>query len=497
LLANVTKLSKERVLALEHYVKAGHSVIFTLGDHIDEEKYNSELWRQGEGIFPMRLRSRTDTSGPVREIRPDGMKMLAVEPWHRSIRSLAEQVDDHLLDRPTIYQFYDFDWTTRRPGLRRVVDLAAYKSAGPADDGGDGGDSGGSGGSGDNGGGDSAGPDRNGTDTSHDFSEIPALLLLQQYGRGNVMVFTSALDGRWDRPGPTDANRAPALANTMPSQPSFVPFWQNMVYALAESSTEYRYLHVGDTFQRPRSTTEVALNNFVFPPGVSPDDLRNGRPVSVRERVRGEREDTTRDVLYYTNTDKPGVYTLKIIKRRDHLEGMVRNALDDEPALPPQSRRAAVQSLTDTLLQAGEGDTTIASRTEALRVRLRELFIGLDPDLVTRLTTRIAIESEQMFAQNSDKKTIVDKFVVNIDADEGQLEPIGTTRDAILAELNRVFPGVSLTVDARRPGDPGTGSGSSVLVKRESRIWKFIAFALLVLLGLEMIVALLFTSRQR
>jgi hypothetical protein len=54
-LCNVYRLSDERRNALETWVKSGGGLVVALGDQVDEEYYNQELYRDGEGLFPLRL----------------------------------------------------------------------------------------------------------------------------------------------------------------------------------------------------------------------------------------------------------------------------------------------------------------------------------------------------------------------------------------------------------------------------------------------------------
>ena len=476
LLANVESLSTERRNALETYVKAGNSVIFTMGDRINEQRYNADLWRNGKGLFPVKIPERSESSvGPIREV-PTGLKMEAVKPWHRTIRGLAAQSEgDNLLDQATFYQFFDFDWSTAPKGLRRIANFAVQKDSTPTD-----------------------GSSEGGSESVAGSQTGPALLFSAPFGRGEVMVYTSPLDGRWDRPRePQGPALAPKTANTFVGVPSYITFWTEMLYALTEHSTDFKFLHVGDIYRRPVSPTEFSQNNFVFPPGTSPEDLRNGRPVSMRNRERSERDNMWRGELFFDDTDKPGIYTLKILKRRDPLERLVREVLDQEATLPASGRRTASERITNGMMQ-GEADTNMGTRKEVVRIILREVFPGLDEDVVHRICDRLASESEELFKRGADNAPIIDFFVVNVDTEEGRLTPIGEGSEAIRTELTRLFPGVPLTVDAaQQPGQDAGDSGASVLVKRESRIWKFVAFFLLVLLGLEMVVALLFTSRQR
>jgi hypothetical protein len=54
-LCNVYRLSEERRNALETWVKSGGGLVVALGDQVDEEFYNQDLYRDGKGLLPLRL----------------------------------------------------------------------------------------------------------------------------------------------------------------------------------------------------------------------------------------------------------------------------------------------------------------------------------------------------------------------------------------------------------------------------------------------------------
>ena len=54
-IANLYRVSEARLASLEEWVRGGGGLIFTLGDQIDEDFYNEKMYRDGEGIFPVKL----------------------------------------------------------------------------------------------------------------------------------------------------------------------------------------------------------------------------------------------------------------------------------------------------------------------------------------------------------------------------------------------------------------------------------------------------------
>lgn len=70
-LLNVGRLEKSAVAALERYVSAGGGVAFFLGDQTQADFINQELYRQGEGVFPVPLGQATDLVPDYLQKTPD------------------------------------------------------------------------------------------------------------------------------------------------------------------------------------------------------------------------------------------------------------------------------------------------------------------------------------------------------------------------------------------------------------------------------------------
>lgn len=54
-ICNLYRLTEERIVALESYVKNGGGLVFFLGNQIDEAAYNGRLYRGGQGLLPLKL----------------------------------------------------------------------------------------------------------------------------------------------------------------------------------------------------------------------------------------------------------------------------------------------------------------------------------------------------------------------------------------------------------------------------------------------------------
>lgn len=55
IICNLYRVSEDRQAALDKWVKAGGGLMVFLGDQVDEEIYNAQLYREGKGLLPARL----------------------------------------------------------------------------------------------------------------------------------------------------------------------------------------------------------------------------------------------------------------------------------------------------------------------------------------------------------------------------------------------------------------------------------------------------------
>ncbi len=70
-LMNVERLQDTEVTALEEYAKAGGGVVFFAGDRTRATEYTKQLYRNGEGIFPVPLVGPVLLEEPISEGAPD------------------------------------------------------------------------------------------------------------------------------------------------------------------------------------------------------------------------------------------------------------------------------------------------------------------------------------------------------------------------------------------------------------------------------------------
>ncbi len=445
LLANVQAMPPSTVSQLARYVEAGGSVVVTLGRHIDRLFYNETMFQSG--LMPVRV------GEPI--FPPENESAVSIEPvrpWHRSVADMAEhdEMDPNAqqLTPVRVYQAWGVEWPeVERRELRRIVDLMREDESG----------------------------------------RPHPLLFGSRLGRGEVVVYTSPLDGRWRQHDPFERG------NNFMATRSYVKFWHEMLYALADTGSDFAHLKVGEAYRRPISADEFSQNNFIFPPGANPEDLSSGEQVTLRNQTGTEQAHAYRGELYFADTHELGAYTVRIFQHRDALRALVRDVIEDEPGVESVVRRELVEQVTNLLLNYAEqpGD----ARREALEELLADSLEGAEMEPVRQaLASRLYASSEPLLARSAEEeenggaRVITDRFAVNLDTVGSDLRRID---EDWFNELHEELP-VTLRSIAEEEGEQ-----EESFVPQRSRIWKFVAMVLLIFLAVEMLLATVLTRRQR
>ena len=117
MLANMDRLDKSAVKALEQYVAAGGGVAFFLGEQCQARFFNDELYRDGKGLFPLPLKGPAELPIDRLETAPD----VQVDK-HFIFRIFAERRNTFL--QTVIVQRYfavPEDWRPEADSTVRVV----------------------------------------------------------------------------------------------------------------------------------------------------------------------------------------------------------------------------------------------------------------------------------------------------------------------------------------------------------------------------------------
>ena len=281
-LANVPKLTDAQFAALTDFVRRGGGVGFALGNQIDRDSYNHQLFADETGLLGVSLK---DIESETPEQREQGVMISNAtleSPWLQRFRA----------ERGAAF-------TTARFSRWWSVELKEGKKLKAEDK-----------------------EDASGEVEKNQTEQSPAMALARlqtgapylvggQFGRGNVLLLTSPLDADW---------------NTLPARPDFVAFVHELLFQLAARRGE-RNVSVGQPL--------ISQMPSVVPPAEA------GPPVTfVFEGPDGEpREvkfsgDGTSRLLVLDDTSLPGVYALRRKEPADEQRLIGKAEVNRKPAKP-------------------------------------------------------------------------------------------------------------------------------------------------------------------
>ncbi len=273
-LANVPKLTDAQLAALTDYVRRGGGVGLVLGNQIERDDYNDQLFADETGLLGVSLK---DIESETPEQREQGVMIANAtleSPWLQRFR--AERGAAFTTARFSRWWKVDINTPMASPPK---ADQSSEETA-------------------------TAEPELGGLTPSarqsgEDSKRPPAIALARlqtgapylvggQFGRGNVLLLTSPLDADW---------------NTLPARPDFVAFVHELLFQLASRRGE-RNVVVGQPLVSP-------LPNAAHPAeaGVPVNFVIEGPDGEPHEpKVNGEGASR---LLVLDDTSLPGVYVLR------------------------------------------------------------------------------------------------------------------------------------------------------------------------------------------
>ncbi len=216
-LANVYRLSDPAVESLERFVRGGGGAIVFLGDQVDADLYNGELFRDGAGILPATLQG---------VVRAAGESHLVIrDPAHPALRGVAGEDDALGIGQIGFFQYFSCEpWA----GSVRSPEDSVRKPA--------------------------PGGEEKPTTVlaAFDDSEDHPAVLERTVGAGRVVMFTMTADKEW---------------SLWPDHPTFVPVLIEMAQHVARRDERERERRVGEPIELPMDSSLYETDAIVRTPG--------------------------------------------------------------------------------------------------------------------------------------------------------------------------------------------------------------------------------------
>lgn len=152
-LLNLYRIPDERQQALEKWVANGGGLVIALGDQLDEELYNRQLYKGGKGLLPLQL---DEVEGDPEEEKWTGLNIVTKDKEHPVVRAFSDQ-GAMFLEFIKIFRWWKCDLDEKALKAGKVNVLARFT----------------------------------------DPDQTPAIVE-KPFGKGRVVVFTTPLDDDWN-----------------------------------------------------------------------------------------------------------------------------------------------------------------------------------------------------------------------------------------------------------------------------------------------------------
>ncbi len=258
-ICNLYRLSEERCRALRAWTQAGGGLVFFLGDQIDAQAYNDQLFQGGRGLLPVQLLDIRGDEQKQRWVNP------AVAPGNDPLTTVFRGAQNPFTRSVKVFRY----WATAPALAAAATQPAAPGAAGgaattqPR----------------------SARVLANWTDTDNS----PAIVE-RAFGRGRVVVFTTAADADW---------------SNWPGDPSYAATMLTLSRTVARRTTDQGALRVTEPIHYDLDAARYRVEARM----VGPD----GEPAAVT--ATGAQTASGRQgrlALRYDGTERAGFYRLEL-----------------------------------------------------------------------------------------------------------------------------------------------------------------------------------------
>jgi len=315
-LANLYRITENRRVSLERWVRAGGGLVFFLGDQVDELFYNEKLHAKGAGLFPLALAGvRGD------EAAREWVHLSESSANHPVLR-VFEGAQNPFLKRVKIFRWWEGAPSAEAVKAGTVQVVASYD-------------------------------DPNGT---------PAMVE-QTLGKGRVLAVTTSADAEW---------------TTWPADPSYLVVVLELARYATRPTADEGAIRVGLPVRKTLDPSRYASTVRVEPPGSAEGLELQALPTEDGKSLLLYYEDTARQGVYRLHLERRdgSAETEHVAVNVDPAEGdlkpadrrAVRRLLGD--AKRPSPAEAGASSPREGGIEVVAGHQFLARGTSGARVEI-------------------------------------------------------------------------------------------------------------------------------
>jgi hypothetical protein len=325
-LGNVGSLLPDMVKAIEDYVRGGGGLIIFLGDKVDREFYNTQLFKDGRGLLPLAL----DPPRGDLERRQKFSRLKREDENHELMRVFTG-AGEALLDLVPVYRYHPL--RAERLGSSGVKVLASL--------------------------------------VDPNQPQPVAFVVEKTYGRGRVILIGSSMNAAWnDWP---KSISYPIVMNEMVKYLTRSPRYENTqpVGAPLRREIEREFFNATITLKTPQFPQQPAVR---LAPTLQGEQMFVAWPPALTQepaKLRSAPADRSLPGL-----DRAGIYTLELASdAKTRLDFYARNVEADEGRLEKAQPAVVQQILKELPFEYRQGATDSAAVTAAAASELWRIVL--------------------------------------------------------------------------------------------------------------------------
>lgn len=273
-LANVYRISEPTIESLERFARQGGGVVFTLGDQVDADLYNSTLFRNGDGLLPAEL-------GEL--VRPaEAAHLVVTDRLHPALRAVGREDDPMGISQIPFFEYFSCN------PLESTVAVAPKDGSIEKSE-------------------STSGDQSTRVVARFDTSDEHPAILERPFGQGRVLLVTTSADKEW---------------NQWPDHPTYLPVITELIRHAARHANKKAEQWVGMPLELPIDPALYGADVLVRSPAY-PNEPEASVTASPSADGRGL-------TIQWEHTETAGLYQF-VLRRLDGSESIRLSAVNVDP----------------------------------------------------------------------------------------------------------------------------------------------------------------------